>query len=94
MIEDSTINTQDISIESSIDINKNGLYKVTFSYNNYKIDQYVIVDIKDQVESIVFTNRSDMQKAKKITFKEKPKALKQESIIATITYILLSYIKI
>ena len=70
MIEDSTIPIDKIKVESSIDITKNGLYKVSFIYNNYSIDQYVIVDREEQLESITFTNRSDMKKAKKIKNKK------------------------
>ena len=94
MIEDSTIEKENIKIQSNIDITNNGLYKVTFIYNNYSIDQYVIVDREEQVESIVFTSRSNMKKAKKVESKKKelPKTTNNKN--KSILNILFTFLKL
>ena len=94
MIEDTTIDINRINISSNIDITKNGIYKVTFSYNNFSIDKYVIVDIEEMMESIDFSNNSTIKKAEKITHNNLINNSKnKKDIHISISLILMSFIE-
>ena len=94
MIEDTTIDMNDITIENNIDINKNGLYKVSFKYENKVIDTYVIVDIEEVMESISFSDKSDIKKAKIINNELKNKNNSNNKNKVSISLILYSFLKI
>lgn len=94
MIEDTTIDVNDITIENNIDINKNGLYKVSFKYDNKVIDTYVIVDIEEVMESISFSDKSDIKKAKIINNELKNKNNSNNKNKVSISLILYSFLKI
>ena len=88
MIESSTIPKDQIQIKSSIDITKNGSYKVSFFYQDYCIDQYVMVDREEQMDSIVFTDRSNMKKATKVNIKKKKIPKKENSKLNLLSVLL------
>lgn len=67
LIEESSIDRNKIKIEDTININKNGVYKVTFSYQDFKIDQYVTLDLEEMMESIHISKTSNVVNVDKIS---------------------------
>ena len=69
LIEKSSIDKKKIQIKDTININKNGLYKITFSYQDFQIDQYVTLDVEEKMESIHISKESNVEQVDKITIK-------------------------
>lgn len=67
LIEKSSIDKRKFKIKDTININKNGLYKITFSYQDWVIDQYVTLDLEDKMESVHITQQSNVKQVDKIT---------------------------
>lgn len=78
LIEESSMNVNKINIIDTIDINKNGVYKITFSYQDFKIDQYVTLDLDEIMESIYISKESNVENADKISTKTGDKEIKRE----------------
>lgn len=70
-IESTTVSKDKIKIVDTININKNGLYKVEYSFDDFHIDQYVTVDLLDEekIEGIAIGENSNVKSSEKISIK-------------------------
>lgn len=78
LIEESSIDLKKIKITDTINIEENGLYKVTFMYQDFIIDRYVTLDLPEMMESVSILKRSNVEQVEKISTKTGKKVIEEQ----------------
>ncbi len=76
VINDTNIEKSKIKIKDSININKNGLYKITYSYNDFVVSIYITLDLEEMMESYRINNNSRIKELEKISIDTEESVIK------------------
>ena len=80
LIEESSIDLKKIKIIDPIKLEQNGLYKITFQYQDFIIHRYVTLDLPEMMESVSILKRSTVEKVEKISTKTGRRGIEEQQI--------------